>query len=127
MEQKDINPVELQEQYSDIILVLDKEKKNRGSKSIDEKGELETVSPTKNGSQFMQVDRHGDFFSNFFKNFIQQLKNPTRYTFFHVPADLAIEKAKEIQKHINTPTTEGAKVLQQHEIKQMQNRKAKRS
>ena len=119
MEQKDINPVELQEQYSDIILVLDKEKKKiEAVKSIDEKGELETVSPTKkNGSQFMQVDRHGDFFSNFFKNFIQQLKNPTRYTFFHVPADLAIEKAKEIQKHINTPTTEGAKVLQQHEIK----------
>lgn len=74
----------------------------------------------------MQVDRHGDFFSNFFKNFIQQLKNPTRYTFFHVPADLAIEKAKEIQKHINTPTTEGAKVLQQHEIKQMQNRESKK-
>lgn len=67
---------EMPEQLSDILLVLDKEKmKIQAVKSIDENGKMQTVDPTKkNESQFIRVDKHGDFISNFFSNFWRQLK-----------------------------------------------------
>lgn len=113
------NKQEMPEQLSDILLVLDKEKmKIQAVKSIDEKGKMETVDPTKeNQNQFMRVDKHGDFFSNFFSNFLSQLKNPTNFSFFKVAEPIAIEKAKEMQKQVDNPTPEGEKIMKEHEIK----------
>lgn len=110
---------EMPEQLSDILLLLDKEKMRiQAVKSIDENGKMETVQPTKkNQNQFMRVDKSGDFFSNFFSNFFSQLKNPTNFKFFKVPAPVAVEKAREIQKHIDKPTPDGEKVMKQHEVK----------
>ena len=87
------------EQLSDILLVLDKEKmKIQAVKSIDEDGNMETIDPTKrNQSEFMRVDKHGDFVSNFLSNFWKQLKDPTKFAIFKVHADEAVEKAKEFQ------------------------------
>ena len=107
------------EQLSDILLVLDKEKmKIQAVKSIDENGKMETVDPTKkNQNQFMRVDKSGDFFSNFFSNFFSQLKNPTHFSFFKVPAPIAVEKAQEMQKQVDKPTPEGEKIMKEHEVK----------
>src|SRR5690606_24972874 len=107
------------EQFSDILLVLDKEKKKiQAVKSIDDNGNMETVDPTKkNQNQFMRVDKHGDFFSNFFSNFFSQLKNPTNFSFFRVAEPEAVEKAKEMQKQIDKPTPEGEKMMKEHEVK----------
>ncbi|EFK33997.1 Uncharacterised protein [Chryseobacterium gleum] len=119
MSEETANKQEMPEQLSDILLVLDKEKmKIQAVKSIDENGKMETVDPTKkNQNQFMRVDKGGDFFSNFFSNFFSQLKNPTNFTFFKVPAPVAAEKAQELQKHLNKPTPQGEKVLKEHEVK----------
>ena len=119
MSEETTNKQEMPEQLSDILLVLDKEKmKIQAVKSIDEKGKMETVDPTKeNQSQFMRVDKSGDFFSNFFSNFFSQLKNPTNFTFFKVPAPIAAEKAQELQKHVDKPTPDGEKVLKELEVK----------
>lgn len=110
---------EMPEQLSDILLVLDKEKmKIQAVKSIDENGNMQTVDPTKkNQNQFMRVDKHGDLFSNFFSNFLSQLKNPTNFSFFKVGESEAIEKAQEIQKQIDSPTLQGEKILKEHEVK----------
>ena len=107
------------EQLSEILLVLDKEKmKIMAVKGIDEKGKLETVEPTKkNQNQFMRVDKQGDLFSNFFSNFFSQLKNPTNFSFFNVPSQLAINTAKEMQKQVDHPTPEGDKLMKQHQLK----------
>lgn len=107
------------EQLSEILLVLDKEKmKIMAVKGIDENGKLETVEPTKkNQNQFMRVDKQGDLFSNFFSNFISQLKNPTNFSFFKIPAPLTIKLAKEMQKQVDQPTPEGDKLMKQHEVK----------
>lgn len=107
------------DQLSEILLVLDKEKKKiQAVKSIDENGKMETVDPTKkNQNQFMRVDKSGDFFSNFFSNFFSQLKNPTNFSFFKVSEPEAIEKAKEMQKQVDKPTPEGEKVMKEHEVK----------
>ncbi|PVH26869.1 DUF3945 domain-containing protein [Sphingobacterium corticibacter] len=119
MSEQTLNKQETPEQLSDILLVLDKEKKKiQAVKSIDENGKMETVDPTKkNQNQFMRIDKSGDFFSNFFSNFFSQLKNPTNFSFFKVPAPIAVETAKEIQKQVEKPTPEGEKLMKQHEIK----------
>ena len=119
MSEETTNKQEMPEQLSDILLVLDKEKmKIQAVKSIDENGKMETVDPTKkNENQFMRVDKSGDFFSNFFSNFFSQLKNPTNFSFFKVPAPIAVEKAQEMQKQVDKPTPEGEKVMKEHEVK----------
>nr|WP_294894910.1 DUF3945 domain-containing protein [uncultured Pedobacter sp.] len=119
MSEETTNKQEMPEQLSDILLVLDKEKmKIQAVKSIDENGKMETVDPTKkNQNQFMRVDKHGDFLSNFFSNFFSQLKNPTNFSFFKVPEPIALEKAKEMQKQVDKPTLEGEKVMREHEVK----------
>ena len=112
--EKDKNP----EQLSDILLVLDKEKmKIQAVKGIDENGKLETINPNKkNQNQFMKVDNHGDLFSNFFSNFVSQLKNPTNFSFFKVPLSNAVNTAKEMQQQVDNPTKEGKQLMEQHKI-----------
>ncbi|MRX38389.1 DUF4099 domain-containing protein [Flavobacterium sp. LC2016-23] len=107
------------EQISEILLVLDKEKmKIMAVKGIDENGKLETIEPSKkNQNQFMRVDKQGDLFSNFFSNFFSQLKNPTNFSFFKIPAPLSIKLAKEMQKQVDQPSPEGDKLMKQHEVK----------
>jgi len=119
MSEEKTSKQEVTDQLSDILLVLDKEKmKIQAVKSIDENGKMETVNPTKrNQNQFLRIDKQGDFFSNFFSNFFSQLKNPTNFSFFKVAEPEAIEKAKQIQKHINAPTPEGERELKELEVK----------
>ncbi|WP_028298780.1 DUF3945 domain-containing protein [Olivibacter sitiensis] len=119
MSEETTNKQEEPEQLSDILLVLDKEKmKIQAVKSIDKNGKMETVDPTKkNQSEFMRVDKQGDLISNFFSNFYRQLKDPTKFTFFKVPADKALEKAKEFQKQVDHPTPRGEKQMKKDEVK----------
>ena len=119
MSEQTIDKQNTPEQLSDILLVLDKEKKKiQAVKSIDENGKMVTVDPDKkNQSQFMHVDKSGDFFSNFFSNFLSQLKNPTNFSFFKVPAPIAIDMANEMQKQVDQPTPEGEKLMKEHEVK----------
>lgn len=110
------------EQLSEILLVLDKEKKKiQAVKGIDENGNLETVDASKkNQSQFMRVDKTGDLFSNFFSNFWRQLKDPTNFDFFKVSSLDAVPLAKELQKQVDAPTKEGQALMAKHEVAQPQ-------
>ncbi len=110
---------EISDQLHDILLVLDKEQmKIKAVKNIDENGKMKTVSPiNKNESQFVKIDKQGDFISNFVSNFLRQLKEPTQFIFFKIPAKQAIEKALRFQEQINNPTSLGKKTMDEHEIK----------
>ncbi|MDN3706703.1 DUF3945 domain-containing protein [Myroides ceti] len=110
---------EAPEQLSDVLLVLDREKmKIQAVKNIDKDGKMETVDPTgKNQSEFLRVDKHGDFVTNFLSNFWRQLKNPTQFSLFKVSADEAVEKAKDFQKQVDNPTPKGEKEMKKHEVK----------
>ena len=110
---------EIPEQLSDILLVLDSDKKKiQAVSGIDKEGNLETVDPKKkNNNQFIRVDKHGDLFSNFFSNFFSQLKDPTKFKFFKVPEPIALGIAREMQKHVDKPTPEGDKLMKEHEVK----------
>jgi len=118
-EQTNENPQQYPEQLSDVLLVMDKEKKKiQAVTGVDDNGNLKTVDATKkNQNQFMRVDRAGDLFTNFFSNFWRQLKDPTHFSFFKVPAKEAVETAKEMQKQVDVPTKEGEAVMAKHEVK----------
>lgn len=114
------NQPQAPEQLSDVLLVMDKEKKTiQAVTGIDENGNLKTTDANKkNQNDFMRVDKSGDIFSNFFSNFWRQLKDPTRFTFFKVPAKDAVETAEKMQQQVNTPTKEGEAVMAKHEVKE---------
>ncbi|RLJ75085.1 DUF3945 domain-containing protein [Pedobacter alluvionis] len=107
------------DQLSDILLVLNKETmKLEAVKGVGKDGKLETVPPNKeNENQFMRVDKNGDIFSNFFKNFLSQLKNPTKFSFFKVPSVSAVQKAADIKEAVEKPSPQGNKLLSEHEVK----------
>ncbi|MBA5791571.1 DUF3945 domain-containing protein [Flavobacterium sp. xlx-214] len=76
---------------NDVLLVQQKQDKDvQAVKGVDADGNLKTVKPLKkNQNQFMRVDKHGDVFSNFFSNFLSQLKDPSSFSFFRVPVEQA--------------------------------------
>jgi hypothetical protein len=91
------------DELNEMLLVLDKnDYRIRAVKSITKDGAVETVEPEeKSQADFMRVERGGDFFSNFFTNYMRQLKEPTRFDFFRVPYDLGIAIAQELQAYLN--------------------------
>lgn len=91
----------------ETLLVMDKhEKKVRAVSRITPEGNMETVAPSrKNTARFITVDRGGDLFSNFFSNFMSQLQNPTRFSFFVVPKRLACEMAPLLSRVLEKATT----------------------
>src|SRR5690554_336657 len=113
---------ELPEELSDVLLLLDDEKKKvKIVKGMGKDGEPETVEPKQeNSNQFLKVDKHGDAFSNFFSNFVSQIKNPTRFRFFKVPEALAVKIANFLIKHVDNPTEVGQAVMKQYEVSQEQ-------
>lgn len=120
MSEQNNNTVPLPDQLSDILLVLDKPRMRiEAVTGVDKDGELKTVdAKKKNQGEFMRVDKQGDLFSNFFSNFLSQLKNPMRFGFFKVPADKAVEVAQSLQKQVDSPTKEGEKLMAEHEVQQ---------
>lgn len=126
MSEKKLEQPASPDQLSDILLVLDKDKmKIQAVKGIGKNGELETVDPVKkNNGEFMKVDKHGDVFSNFFSNFLRQLKNPTRFSFFKIPAPIVVDAAEKMQKHIDSPTKEGNELLKKYEVKSESNKES---
>lgn len=119
MVNQDTDKLQLQEQFSDMLLVLDnKKKKIEVVKGIGSDNKLQTVTPDKkNQSQFMRVDKHGDLFTNFFSNFLHQLKDPTHFNFFRVSAQDVITVANKIQKAVDNSTKTGKKLFERYEIK----------
>ncbi len=118
MSEETTNKQEMPEQFSDILLVLDKEKmKIQAVKSIDENGKWKPLTPPKRTKTSLCVWIRGRFLFQLLFQFLSQLKNPTNFTFFKVPAPVAAEKAQELQKHLNKPTPQGEKVLKEHEVK----------
>ena len=104
------------EQMMDILLVLDKEKKTISAvKGVDESGELQTVPP-ENNSELLKFDRHGDFFSNFFSNMMNQLKNPTRFNFFKIPKIELPKIEPIIRDNFNNPTPENEADIERYRV-----------
>ena len=103
------------EQMMDILLVLDKEKKTISAvKGVDENGELQTVPPENN--DLLKFDRNGDFFSNFFSNMMNQLKNPTRFSFFKIPKIELPKITPIIRENFDHPTQKNEAEIERYRV-----------
>lgn len=101
-----------------VILAVDpKTKKIEVVKEVDKDGEIKTVPNTeKNQNQFLKIDKQGDLLSNFFSNFLNQLKNPSRFNLFKSPFKESENIGKQIQHHLKHPSTEGEEFLNSYKI-----------
>ena len=84
-----------------------KEQKAKGVKGIAANGELETLEANEtNKDQFIRVDRHGNFFTNFGKNFMYQYNHPTRYALYRMEEKTPVEEAKRRIEQAQLPENE---------------------
>lgn len=84
-----------------------KEQKAKGVKGIAANGELETLEANEtNKDQFIRVDRHGNFFTNFGKNFMYQYNHPTRYALYRMEEKTPVEEAKRRIEQAQLPGNE---------------------
>lgn len=114
LQSKDISQANL----SDTLLALDKKtKKVELVNGVDANGNLQKVdSQKKYSNQFIRIDRGGDIFSNFFSNFISQLRNPTEFSFFKISELGAIQTAKELQEYVDKASNIEMETLKGYEI-----------
>lgn len=115
---KETNANDFNDELSDMLLVLDREERDvKAVKGIGKDGELETVAPTdEKNNEFFKLDRHGDILSNFFTNYLNQAKDPTRFRFFKVPTKFVSKIANLFKRHKDDPNHAINKIMKKHEI-----------
>ena len=65
--------------------------------------------------EFLHFDRHGDAIDNFFKNFYRQCKEPTRFGFYRVAADM-VEALLPVIKDLLRDPVANAELLAPHKV-----------
>ena len=83
---------------------------------LDSKGYPKTTPAKAEHSQdFLRFDRHGDMVDNFFWNFYRQCKEPTRFGFYRVAADMADAVLPVIKDLLKDPAA-NAEMLAAHKV-----------
>ncbi|WP_165044728.1 DUF3945 domain-containing protein [Dysgonomonas sp. ZJ709] len=97
----------MNEKVNDQEILLVTEKDNNEVKAvtgINEDGTPKTVKPTKeNEPDFLKIDKNADALENFFKNFLNQCKDPTHFNFFKIPSDMIESIAPVLKEMLNNP------------------------
>ena len=103
---------------ADVLMTIDKDDyKVKAVTGIGSEGNIQTVEPTKrNQNQFMRVDKHGDFFSNFMSNFLNQLRNPSSFNFFKVPVDQSVDFAKRANDSLGSGKISSSDELKKYAV-----------
>lgn len=106
------------DELNEMLLVLDKKQnKMRAVTQLTKDGEVKAAEINdKNQPDFLRIERHSDFFSNFFGNFTRQLKEPTRFDFFRVPFSAGVEIARELQGYLNDLGEDAQQLLSKYAI-----------
>ena len=90
---------------------------------LDSKGYPKTAPAKAEHSQdFLRFDRHGDMVDNFFRNFYRQCKEPTRFGFYRVAADMADAVLPVIKDLLKDPAA-NAEMLAVHKVDTSEYRK----
>src|SRR5690606_15623942 len=117
MDDKTVNEEKVQLSEEVLLALAKEENKVKAVKGIDNKGTMQTVNPSKrNQNQFMRVDKQGDFFSNFLSNFVSQLRNPSSFDFFKVPADQSVVLAKKANDALGSGETSALDELKKYAV-----------
>ena len=90
---------------------------------LDSKGYPKTAPAKAEHSQdFLRFDRHGDMVDNFFRNFYRQCKEPTRFGFYRVAADMADAVLPVIKDLLKDPAA-NAEMFAAHKVDTSEYRK----
>jgi hypothetical protein len=76
----------------DVLLVREKGSDELKVANMDRDGKVKQAKPDTENPDLLKIDKNGNILENFFENFMRQVKDPTRFEFFRVPA----EKFKEV-------------------------------
>ncbi|MDR2680310.1 MAG: DUF3945 domain-containing protein, partial [Tannerella sp.] len=87
----------------DILLVREKGGSELKVANVDRDGKVKQASPDGENPDLLKIDKHGNILENFFENFMRQVKNPTRFEFFRVPAEKFKEVVQKLQDAFKNP------------------------
>ena len=110
--------MEQKKKKQEDVLVVRDEKTGEISvvAGLDGKGYPNTKPAKPEHSQdFLRFDRHGDMVDNFFRNFYRQCKEPTRFGFYRVAADMADAVLPVIKDLLKDPAA-NAEMLAAHKV-----------
>ena len=74
-----------------------------------------TPAKADTAQDFLQFDRHGDVLDNFFKNFVRQCKEPSRFGFYRVAAD-QVEHLIGVMKELLKNPEANKELLAPHKV-----------
>lgn len=94
----------------DVLLVKEKsDTKLSVISGMEKNGKLKTVPPSKeHESDFMKIDKHSNVLENFMSNFLRQVKDPTHFSFFKVPAENIDAEAHVLGDMLREPASNKA-------------------
>jgi len=106
------------DELNEMLLVMDKKENTiKGVTGLSKNGTVKAKAITeKQQPDFLRIERNGDFFSNFFGNFLRQLKEPTRFDFFRVPFAAGKDIALELQSHLNNLGKDAQKLISKYAL-----------
>ena len=110
--------MEQKKKKEEDVLVVRDEKTGEISvvAGLDGKGYPKRILPKAEHSQeFLRFDRHGDAIDNFFRNFYRQCKEPTRFGFYRVAADM-VEALLPVIKDLLRDPAANAELLAPHKV-----------
>jgi hypothetical protein len=87
----------------DILLVREKGSNELNVAKMDRDGKVKQAKPDSENPDFLKIDKQGNILENFFENFKRQVKDPTRFEFFRVPAEKLKEVVHKLQDAFKNP------------------------
>jgi hypothetical protein len=106
----------------DVLLVRQKDSNELKAVAGMDRYGMQIINPTQeNNPDFLKIDRQGNMLENFMSNFMRQMKDPTHFQFFKIPADKVEEATKSLQAALENPETpENKRFLDMHRVEQPQ-------
>lgn len=103
---------------NEVLLVREKGKNELQIASTDKDGKIRrTKHVVGQNPDLVRVDKNGSFLENFFANFMRQVKEPTRFEFFRVPAERFNEVVQKLQEAFKNPDKpENKALLDSHRV-----------
>jgi hypothetical protein len=88
----------------DVLLVREKDGSELKVAGMDKDGKVKQGKPDEGGNpDLLKIDKNGNILENFFENFMRQVKDPTRFEFFRVPAEKVKEIVRKLQEAFKNP------------------------
>ena len=103
----------------DVLLVKEEGSNKMYAPNLDENGDARKQEIKKGANpDFLKFDANANAAVNFFKNFVNQVENPTRFDFFRAPVDKVQEVIQKLQTAFKNPDKpENKEFIDMHRVK----------